>query len=319
MLSSIYYIRFIVLTTPFITVLFYCTNTQARANHTPVAFHERKTKSEDADVDISPNIKSDVVGSTPDPDTKSKPEPKAEMDVGVLPEMSSAHVKGFLSRGLQEATCPGEAVVCVDGRAGGDRCQDACAGECCVGEYTGDTGPPYYYETEGPCTGFSGTLCKDAYQPPCSGTYACYQANIDLVVQGCDSDFSCERASIGSVVQGCNSGFACENANIGSVSYACNSLFGCASANIPMEDISNCCNTFDPYSGPGACEGVTELPAECIPPSTSTTTTTTTSTAGSTVSITFILDSLPGIVDQNHLLTFHNSLPSKQIDLDYSA
>ena len=47
------------------------------------------------------------------------------MDVGVLPEMRASHVKGFLSRGLQEATCPGESVVCDNGFAGNVTCQVA--------------------------------------------------------------------------------------------------------------------------------------------------------------------------------------------------
>ena len=216
---------------------FYCTkSTQARPGHTPDAFHERKIKSEDADVDISPNT-SDVVGSTPDPDTKSKPEPKAGMDVGVLPEMRATHFKGFLSRGLQ-ATCPGESVECSDGMAGNVTCQDACDGECCVGIYGGECA------NIGPCFGFTGTLCKDADQPPCSGRYACVDATIDTVVQGCNAARACDQANIGSVVQGCNAYEACLRSNI------------------PTENITDCCNQRN------ACEDVTEetLPDECVPP-----------------------------------------------------
>jgi len=231
---------------------FYCTeSTQARPKHTPDAFHERKTKSEeDAAVDISHNVASDVVNSTPEP--KSKPETKAETDVGVLPDMRATHVKGFPHRGLQEATCSGESVVCVDGMAGDVSCAVACAGECCVGQY-------FSYR---PCDGFTGTLCKDADQPPCSGLFACADADIGLVVQGCSENFACSRANIGSVDQGCNAYVACEDVNIGAVNQGCNARYACSNANVPMEVITNCCNTN--Y----ACEDATEetLPAECTCP-----------------------------------------------------
>ena len=201
----------------------------------PDAFHERKIKSEDTNVDISSNVDSDVVGSTRE--LESKPELKAETDVGVLPEMRATHVKGFLSRDLQEATCPGESVVCDNGRAAGNvRCQDACDGECCVGFYD--------FVFGGPCSSFTGTLCKDADQPPCSGFVACCQANIGSVVQGCNAVIACYQANIGSVVQGCNAYEACLRSNI------------------PTENITDCCNQRN------ACEDVTEetLPDECVPP-----------------------------------------------------
>jgi len=211
---------------------FYCTkSTQARPDHTPDAFYERKIKSEDTNVDISSNADSDVVGSTPE--RESKPELKAETDVGVLPEMRATHVKGFLSRGLQ-ASCPGESVVCVDGMMAGDvTCQVACAGECCIGEYSFFTGA-------GPCTGFNGTLCKDIDTPPCSGRRACTNANIDLVVQGCNAYGACQNANIRSVDQGCNDQFACFSADIDTVVQGCNGDNACRNANI--ESVDQGCN-----------------------------------------------------------------------------
>ena len=221
------------------------------------------------------------------------------MDVGVLPEMRATHVKGFLSRGLQ-ASCPGESVVCVDGMMAGDvTCQVACAGECCIGEYSFFTGA-------GPCTGFNGTLCKDIDTPPCSGRRACVNANIDLVVQGCNDDFACDYANIGTVIQGCNADsacyeaniyaifqgcnedlacayanigsvsygcdakYACEFANIGSVSYACNEYLACYDARIGS--VYYACNALDacrraniPTEDVSYCERLTEetLPDEC--------------------------------------------------------
>ena len=221
---------------PLLLFSFYCTkSTQARPNHLADAFHERKTKSEDTD--ISPNnVESDVVGSAPDPDHKSKPEPKAETDVGVLPEMRATHVKGFLSRGLQEAMCPGESVVCDDGMAGNVTCQVACAEECCVGGYFDFDGTLI-----GPCTRFNGTLCKDVDTPPCSGFLPCTYANIGTVVQGCNANGACRRANIGSVSYGCNANDACPDANIGSVDQGCNAFFACALANIGSVSYA-CCN-----------------------------------------------------------------------------
>ena len=241
---------------PLLLFSFYCTkSTQARPDHTPDAFHERKTKSkEDASVDISPpNVKSDVVGSAPKLESKPE-EPKAKADVGVLPEMRSTHVKGFLHRGLQEATCPeecsGGCVVCENGyTADGVSCREACVPfGCCRGLDS--------------CSGFTGTLCTDtSFAPSCSGQFACYNANIGLAIEGCTGDEACREAdirmvyqgcnnaqracsyaSIDKVIRGCSAGVACSRADIGSVSYACNAPGACFNADIPTANIENCCN-----------------------------------------------------------------------------
>ena len=94
--------------------------------------------------------------------------------------------------------CPEDKIVdCVGGNVGGETCEDACMGECCVGILA--------------CDGFTGRVCKDGNS--CMGQYACKDAEIGLVVGGCRGDPSfggifgggvCEYASIKKgVIRGC--------------------------------------------------------------------------------------------------------------------
>ena len=100
---------------------------------------------------------------------------------------------------------------------------------------------------EDPCFGFTGKLCKDANEPPCSGVAACVNANIDyLVVRGCRDGPNSNSL-----------GASCLRANIGTVYQGCNEAYACLGANIPGENIINCCNTQE------GCLDITSLPDEC--------------------------------------------------------
>lgn len=145
-------------------------------------------------------------------------------------------------------------------------CASACAGECCVGNYA--------------CDGFTGILCKDLASPSCSGSFACFAADIPFVKKSCIGDKSCQRAglagnitgvltescrgtqscyglgylgNIGNVTSSCDGVSACENAGsgtggIGGLIGSCNANKACYQAgkdgsNAIGTTLQDCCNT----------------------------------------------------------------------------
>ena len=159
----------------------------------PLGFKRKFKPRLDSDVDSS--VDPDAVASAADDVAlAAKLDPKA--DVGMLPEMRASHDSRFL-----QATCSGDFIDCVNGDVSGTA--TACSNEC------NDKGTRFCCDGANACTGFTGILCKDSANPPCSGANACANANIGVVDAGCDGEEACYAANIGSVVEGCKGQFAC--------------------------------------------------------------------------------------------------------------
>ena len=84
-----------------------------------------------------------------------------------------------------------DCVYCVggyayeDGVSTGKTCQDACDGDCCVGEDIDEVGP---------CDGFSGVLERNG---ACSGGLSCWDANIVHVSNSCVGFGACADVGYG--------------------------------------------------------------------------------------------------------------------------
>lgn len=163
-------------------------------------------------------------------------------------------------RYLQEEECSETFVKCANGRIAdvngrstvdSQRCEEACDGECCVGEFA--------------CDAFTGRVCKDGMS--CSGNSSCYNAKIGMVVRGCNGTMSCLNAAayggiIEKVIDSCVGSAACSNAAVfgGSIEaisksckqdWACNGTASCSPSNqtcgSSITVITSSCN------GLGAC------------------------------------------------------------------
>lgn len=142
--------------------------------------------------------------------------------VTVAAEASS----GVVVSDITTTTCTAGFVECENGWAStGERCEDACQGQCCVDSVT-----------ESACTGFTGKICKDG---SCSGREACKYSKIQVVVDSCTGLGSCYSNSnrTAQIVSSCNGDGACSHltywlsdnpiGQIGSVVNSCNGNGAC--------------------------------------------------------------------------------------------
>ena len=120
--------------------------------------------------------------------------------------------------------CPStKVIVCENGNAtfiGGvavnssTTCQDACAGDCCVGgnatkfNFTDFNlyGRSTFYEAYSPaCDGLTASICQDGFT--CMDDDACKDANVGTIFLGCNGSGSCKDAgrngTIGSITNSC--------------------------------------------------------------------------------------------------------------------
>ena len=139
--------------------------------------------------------------------------------------------------------CPDELqVVCVNGLAEVNGQSVSCAEACGNDSIVTSVFPVGYTASNGdcctgfsPCKEFSGTICRDGSS--CSGTYACYKANIGSVLRGCNGDFACAGAaqfgSIGLLKDSCHDTKSCNEAaggasgSIGSLKDSCHGEESC--------------------------------------------------------------------------------------------
>lgn len=189
-----------------------------------------------------------------------------------------------------EDLCPSGYVHCangdeVDGATGiptGSTCATACVGfNCCTEDRA--------------CKEFTGKICKDG---GCTGKFACYKANIDVVVKSCYGRSACASAgryygtagtfinsckaaqacnsfafrgtALGTINDSCNGYKSCwqvafiKDSTIGSMTSSCNGSYACYQASKYASDTIStnmyfCCNADN------ECKTATEstLPATC--------------------------------------------------------
>eukprot|EP00581_Thalassiosira_minuscula_P028023 CAMPEP_0183753568 /NCGR_PEP_ID=MMETSP0739-20130205/3024_1 /TAXON_ID=385413 /ORGANISM="Thalassiosira miniscula, Strain CCMP1093" /LENGTH=623 /DNA_ID=CAMNT_0025990075 /DNA_START=110 /DNA_END=1981 /DNA_ORIENTATION=- len=96
-------------------------------------------------------------------------------------------------------------VECIDGKTADDiSCEEACAGECCVGQDA--------------CSDFTGRICRDG---SCTGYRACANSDIGRVVNSCHGRRVCEIAAIDTVIDSCVDYMACQYSIMGYVKNSC--------------------------------------------------------------------------------------------------
>ncbi|EJK55372.1 hypothetical protein THAOC_24901 [Thalassiosira oceanica] len=107
----------------------------------------------------------------------------------VLAKKKEEESASVLMTSLMEAVECEDCIHCFGGKALVDgvemSCQDACDGDCCVGE-DGPDGLPF-----GPCEGFTGVLERNR---ACSGVLSCTMANIAYVSNSCVGFGACALA-----------------------------------------------------------------------------------------------------------------------------
>lgn len=213
-----------------------------------------------------------------------------KVDAGILfTAVADGAAAAVMTISASAPTCAEGFLQCFDGKVRGTSipCTTSCAGKCCVGTDA--------------CSRFTGNVCKDG---SCSGTKACWYANIPYVVKSCKAIRACNSAgfegTVGVIVNSCNFENSCAYAGeeggkagdiqnscaakkacycagtqtsggIGEINTSCNAYKACykagagyTTAGIITSDLVNCCNT------ESVCKNAKEstLPVQCPCPTT---------------------------------------------------
>ena len=209
---------------------------------------------------------------------------EAKVDAGILLSAGAEEAGDVMTISAVAPTCAEGFLDCFNGKVRGTStpCSTSCAGKCCVGTNA--------------CSSFTGKVCKDG---SCSGTKACFYANIPHVVKSCKALEACNSAgydgTVGNIVNSCNFEKSCAYAGeeggkagdidnscgakracysvgtqssggVGKIINSCNAYTACrtagagyVTAGLITSDLVNCCNTQN------ACKNAKEstLPAQC--------------------------------------------------------